>query len=117
AGLRQNPPVSVIREGPLDQPILFRDEELPQRPLHDPDAARTRLSDMLGRMQAAASWPWKDATVRHYREALWPSLLARLPETGEAGRLRAEIDAECARLDAAARQPCNAPSNSSNSLT
>jgi hypothetical protein len=83
------------------QPTLFRDDELPQRPLHDPDAARGRLTDMLAKMRAAASWPWKDATVRHYREAVWPSLLDRLPDADEAERLRAEFDTESARLDAA----------------
>ena len=52
-------------------------------------------------MRAAASWPWKAATVAHYRDSLWPSLIAKLTDAGEAMRFRVEIAAEAARLDAA----------------
>jgi hypothetical protein len=84
------------------QPILFAEENLPRRPLHDPQDARNRLKDMLDKMRAAASWPWKASTVASYRESLWPSLLSKLPDEEESARWRAEIDAEIARLDAAA---------------
>lgn len=83
------------------QPSLFADGALPERPLHDPQEARARLNGMLATLRAAASWPWKEATVRSYREKLWPALLGRLPDATEAARLRAEIEAEIARLDAA----------------
>jgi hypothetical protein len=82
-------------------PILFSEDELPRRPLHDPQEARERLQAMLDKMRAAASWPWKAATVSSYRESLWPSLLGRLADDAEAARFRAEIEAEAARLDAA----------------
>jgi hypothetical protein len=83
-------------------PILFAEEDLPRRPLHDPREARERLQAMLGKMRAAASWPWKAATVSSYRESLWPLLLGCLADEAEASRFRAEIEAEAARLDAAA---------------
>jgi hypothetical protein len=82
-------------------PLLFSEEELPWRLAYDPDAVRKRLEDMLTKMRAAASWPWKSATVEFYRESLWPSLLSKL-EHGDARHLRSRIDAEIARLEAAA---------------
>jgi hypothetical protein len=81
-------------------PLLFAEEELPWRPAWDPDEVRERLETMLVKMRAAASWPWKSSTVSHYRENLWPSLLAKLAQA-DAARLRAEMAAEIARLDAA----------------
>ncbi len=82
------------------QPSLFAEEELP-RYVADTAAVRDRLREMLAKMQAAASWPWKASTVATYRETVWPSLLGKLSDPDEAARLRAEIDAEAARLDAA----------------
>ena len=82
------------------QPTLFLEEELP-RYTADTAAVRDRLRDMLAKMQAAASWPWKASTVAAYRATLWPSLLSKLSDPAEAVRLRAEIEAEIARLDAA----------------
>lgn len=79
---------------------LFAEEELPVWLVHDP-AARDRLQAMLGKMRAAATWPWKHATVCFYRETVWPSLLNKLPDENEAARLRTEMDAEITRLDAA----------------
>jgi hypothetical protein len=93
----------VIREEPelgAVQPILFVEEDLPRYVPDAPDV-RERLQAMLGKMRAAASWPWKSATVCHYRETVWPSLLGRLPDPDEAVRLRAEMETEIARLDAA----------------
>jgi hypothetical protein len=52
-------------------------------------------------MRAAASWPWKPSTVVLYRESVWPSLLGKLADETEIVRLRSEMDAEIARLDAA----------------
>lgn len=83
------------------QPALFRDDELPVQPAYDVDAVRDRLIEMLDKMRAAASWPWKATTVALYRETVWPSLLRKLPDAGEAAQLRAELDAEIARLEAA----------------
>jgi hypothetical protein len=82
------------------QRSMFAEEDLPR---YDPgaDDARARLESTLGKMRTAASWPWKADTVSAYRENLWPSLLGRLPDRDEATRLRAELDAEIARLDAA----------------
>lgn len=94
----------MIREVPrLESPLpsMFAESELPR---YDPGAADAlaRLQAMLAKMRAAASWPWKASTVAAYRETLWPSLLARLADKDEGERLRAELDAEAARLDAAA---------------
>jgi hypothetical protein len=82
------------------QSTLFLEEDLP-RYAADTAAVRDRLQEMLAKMQAAASWPWKATTVESYRERLWPSLLARLSDPTEAAKLRAALDAEIARLDAA----------------
>ena len=81
------------------QPSLFAEEGLPVRPAYDVGAVRNRLNDMLGRMRAAASWPWRASTVALYRDTVWPSLLSKLPDKDEAARFRAEIEAEAARLE------------------
>lgn len=81
-------------------PLLFAEEELPWHPAWDPGEVRERLETMLVKMRAAANWPWKSPTVAFYRENLWPSLLAKLSPS-DAARLRVEMDAEIARLDAA----------------
>ena len=83
------------------QPALFKEDDLPFQAAYDVDAMRVRLQGMLDKMRAAASWPWKSATVASYRESLWPSLLAKLPDCEEVIRFRVELAAEAARLDAA----------------
>ncbi|HEY3777719.1 MAG TPA: hypothetical protein VGL35_06650 [Rhizomicrobium sp.] len=55
---------------------------------------------MIEWMRAAASWPWKSATVCHYRETGWPSLLKKLADGDEADRPRSEMETAIARLDA-----------------
>ncbi|MGD0867090.1 MAG: hypothetical protein ABSA49_16200 [Rhizomicrobium sp.] len=82
------------------QPFMFAEDDLPR---YAPDAenARDRLQGMLDKMRAAASWPWKPSTVVLYRESVWPSLLGKLADETEIVRLRSEMDAEIARLDAA----------------
>ena len=80
------------------QPALFAEEELP-RYVADTAATRNRLQEMLNKMRAAASWPWKASTVDFYREIVWPSLLSKLQDAGEAARFRADLEAEAARLD------------------
>lgn len=97
--LRQNCRSQAIRETSV-QPTLFLEEEIP-RYMADAAAVRDRLQQMLAKMQAAASWPWRASTVATYRQTVWPSLLSKLSDPDEAARLRAEIDGEAARLDAA----------------
>jgi hypothetical protein len=82
------------------EPILFAESELPKRPLHDPQELRGKLQAFLEKMRAAASWPWKASTVAHYRKTVWPQLLAKLPDADETESIRADIEAEAARLDA-----------------
>jgi hypothetical protein len=82
-------------------PALFAEDDLPIQPAYDLGAVRARLQDMLDKMRAAASWPWKASTVDSYRQTVWPSLLNKLPDKDEAARWHAEIEAESARLDAA----------------
>lgn len=79
------------------QQTLFVAEDLPQC-FPDAPEIRERLQGMLAKMRAAASWPWKPSTVSHYRETVWPALLAKLPDADEAARLRAAIETEIARL-------------------
>lgn len=81
------------------QPALF--DVLPVQPAYDVGAVRNRLNDMLDKLRAAASWPWKASTVAFYRETVWPSLLSKLPDAEEAMRFRVEFETEIARLEAA----------------
>lgn len=80
---------------------MFAEDALPVY-MPEADSARAKLQGMLDKMRAAASWPWKASTVLLYREAVWPSLLAKLGDADDALCIRAEIEAEAVRLDAAA---------------
>jgi hypothetical protein len=103
-GLGHTPPVSdrfASRSLEPDQLLMFAEDALPVF-MPDAEAAREKLQDMLEKMRAAASWPWKNTTVVLYRENVWPSLLGKLGDEQEAARLRAEIHTEITRLDAAA---------------
>lgn len=81
------------------QPALF--DDLPVQPAYDVGAVRNRLDDMLDKMRAAASWPWKASTVAFYRETVWPQLFEKLTDREEAMRYRVDMEAEAKRLDAA----------------
>ncbi|HEY4115416.1 MAG TPA: hypothetical protein VGM17_15275 [Rhizomicrobium sp.] len=79
---------------------LFAEEELaPKRYVPNPQHV---LKSLLDEMRAAERWPWAGAVLELYREIVPPQLYAELPDREEAARWRAEIDAEAARLDAAA---------------
>lgn len=85
------------------QPDLFGDAAgVPKQYVPDPRHVRNRLQDMLGRMQAASTWPWPDHRVEFYRDRVWPYLFERLPDGAEAEEWRRRIECEAARLDAAA---------------
>lgn len=86
-----------------DQADLFGDIDTGPPPyVPDPRHVRNRLADMLAAMRAAETWPWEPVMLALYRETVWPDLYAELPDREEADRWRALIDAETARLDAAA---------------
>ena len=68
----------------------------------DPRHVRNRLAEMLALMRASERWPWEPVMVALYRESVWPYLCDKLADAEEAERFRAEIEAEIARLDAAA---------------
>jgi hypothetical protein len=82
------------------QPDLFGDPSPPAY-VPDPRHVRNRLVEMVGKMEAARSWPWEPVTVRLYRETVWPYLLARIPDAAEAAEWRGRIEAEAERLDRA----------------
>ncbi|HVZ17627.1 MAG TPA: hypothetical protein VG897_10950 [Terriglobales bacterium] len=63
---------------------------------------RNSLKSLLDQMRAAERWPWEGALLELYRDIVPPQLYADLPDCEEAARWRAEIEAEIARLDAAA---------------
>ncbi len=63
---------------------------------------RNSLKSLLDQMRAAERWPWEGALLELYRDIVPPQLYADLPDREEAARWRAEIEAEIARLDAAA---------------
>ena len=88
---------------PPSQADLFGEADaLPKSYVPDPRHVRNRLIEMLSVMRSSESWPWEPVTVALYRETVWPYLYERLPDREEAERFRAEIEAEIARLDAAA---------------
>jgi hypothetical protein len=85
----------------LDAPLLFAEDTLPWQATYDVGAVRDRLEAALVKMRAAANWPWRDSTVSHYRETIWPSLLGKLPDDADRTGLRSELETEISRLDAA----------------
>jgi hypothetical protein len=87
----------------LAQTDLFGEADaLPKAYVPDPRHIRNRLIEMLSMMRSSESWPWEPVMVALYRESVWPYLYGKLPDLDEADRWRAEIEAEIARLDAAA---------------
>jgi hypothetical protein len=88
---------------PPAQADLFGDAPVaPKAYVPDPRHVRNRLTEMLSVMRSSESWPWEPVTVALYRERVWPYLFEKLPDREEAERWRADIEAEIARLDAAA---------------
>lgn len=87
----------------LVQASLFEEEEVqPPKPYKpDPHLSRNKLEFMLNLMRAASKWPWSEERVRFFYETLWPQSYAALPPE-EAAAYRTQIEAEAARLDAAA---------------
>lgn len=88
----------------MEDQLLFVAEDLPPHfadalCMGDAPEVRERLRAMLDKMRAALSWPWNSSSVSDYRERVWPSLLARLPDAGEAARLLREFEDEASRLD------------------
>jgi hypothetical protein len=85
------------------QQSLFAEEELaPKRYVPNPQHVRNSLKSLLEEMRAAKRWPWEGAVLELYRDIVPPQLYAELPDAEEATRWRSEIEAEAARLDAAA---------------
>ena len=85
------------------QPDLFGEADaLSKAYVPDPRHVRNRLTEMLSVMRSSESWPWEPVMVALYRESVWPYLYGKLPDLDEAERWRIEIEAEIARLDAAA---------------
>jgi hypothetical protein len=88
---------------PPAQPDLFGEALAPRQAyVPDPRHVRNRLAEMLSVMRSSESWPWEPVVVVLYRESVWPYLYEKLSDPEEAKRWRAEIEAEIARLDAAA---------------
>ena len=87
---------------PTTQPDLFGDAAAAPAYVPKAEHVRNSLQSLLSKMQAAETWPWSPATVRLHRESTFAYLCERLPDREEAARWRALIEAEAARLDAAA---------------
>lgn len=85
------------------QPDLFGPAAEPMRPVYVPkrEHVLNPLVEMLAQLRAAESWPWEPVVVQLKRDHAVPHLLRHLPED-EAAVWRADLDAEFARLDAAA---------------
>jgi hypothetical protein len=66
------------------------------------EIVRNTLKNLLNDMRAARTWPWSSSIVEVHRERHFAYLCGLLPDREEAARWRALIDAEIARLDAAA---------------
>ena len=87
---------------PAQSDLFGEAHALPKAHVPDPRYVRNRLVEMLAVMRSSESWPWEPVTVALYRESVFPYLYEKLPDREEAERWRAEIEAEIARLDAAA---------------
>jgi hypothetical protein len=87
-----------------DQPELFGEAASPPSYVPKPEHVRNSLQSLLSKMRAAETWPWSPATVRLHRERTFAYLCERLPDRDEADRWRAQLEAEVARLDAAASE-------------
>lgn len=98
-------PMARIRQPDLftteKQPDLFGDAAMPAY-VPKPEHVRNSLQSLLSQMRAAETWPWEPAMVALHRERTFAYLCERLPDREEAERWRRLIDAEAARLDAAA---------------
>ena len=90
------------RVEPEAQADMFGAEAAPRAYVPKPEHVRNALSSLLAEMRAAKAWPWNSSMVRLHRERTFSYLCGHLPDREEAERWRAEIDAEIARLDAAA---------------
>ena len=87
----------------LEQQSLFADEEVAPKPKParvNPEMERNKLKWFVSMMRESSKWPWGEEQLRVLRETVWPQSYAALPPK-EAAKFRAEIEAECARFDAA----------------
>lgn len=88
---------------PVNQPDLFG-EDAPAGPAPyqvKREHVLNRLVEMLADLKGAEAWPWDEVRIDLNRNYVWPHLFRLLPED-EAERWRADLEAEAARLDAAA---------------
>jgi hypothetical protein len=101
-GRMARPGKSDLLESDTQADLFGEANASPKAYVPDPRHVRNRLTEMLSVMRSSESWPWEPVTVALYRETVWPYLCDKLPDPEEAARFRAEIEAEIARLDAAA---------------
>ncbi len=89
--------------GKSAQADLFGDDA-PAVPAYIPDQhhVRNRLEDLVAQMQSAATWPWEPVMVKLHREKTFFYLCDLMTDEDEAADWRKRINAEIARLDAAA---------------
>lgn len=91
------------RLGLSAQPDLFGDDaRAVSAYVPDQRHVRNRLEDLVAEMQAAPTWPWEPVIVRLHREKTFSYLCDLLADREEADGWRVRIEAEIARLDAAA---------------
>lgn len=83
------------------QPDLFGVAELPRAYAPKREHILNPLNELLAAMRGAAAWPWDAVQTDLKRNYVWPHLLTHLP-ADEAAIWRADLEAEAARLDAAA---------------
>ncbi len=99
--------MSDLSEGDLfgasAQPDLFEDNAAVSKTyVPDQRHVRNRLEDLVAQMQTATTWPWEPVIVRLHREKTFSYLCDLLSDREEAAHWRMRIEAQIARLDAAA---------------
>ncbi|MGQ0486307.1 MAG: hypothetical protein ACT4SY_13265 [Hyphomicrobiales bacterium] len=92
-----------IMSGGEAQPDLFGStSSAPKAYVPKPQHVRNRFIDFLAQMTASETWPWDENQVEFYRQSAWPYLYEKLGDADEAAEWRRRLEAEAARLDAAA---------------
>ena len=87
----------------MSQLALFEDLSAPKVYVPKQEHVLNRLASIYAKLCEAETWPWEPVIVRAYRERTLPYLYDLLTDETEAAEWQAKIEAELARLDAAAQ--------------
>ncbi len=86
----------------MSQLALFEDLSAPKVYVPKQEHVLNRLRSIHAKLCEAETWPWEPVIVEAYRERTLPYLYALVTDEIEAAEWQARIEAELARLEAAA---------------